>query len=357
MVNKMEEKQIYPWHQKNWLRLQKMGTSLPHALIFHGPEGTGIEDFAEIWAKTLLCENRHDESSACGRCSSCRWFDQGSHPDYQRLTPDALDPDPESGTVNSDTSEDTSNKKTKQPSKKIPIDAIRQLHDFVNITTHRGGFRVILIYPAEAMTMEASNAVLKMLEEPPANTFFLLITNQLGALLPTILSRCGKLAFPLPDKAEALAWLEQQQIKDPDIWLAEQGGAPLAALKASETDTNNNEHAILLDCLALPNLTSVLKTAEQLQKIPVKQSIIWMQRWLYDLVSKRQADTIRYHPRQHQAIERLASKADLPKLLMATKQMVDRRKTAEYPLVPRLVLEDMLLDYLKIFSDQHRLFR
>lgn len=323
---------------------------MPHALIFHGPEGTGIEDFAENWAKTLLCENHQSEGYACGQCSSCRWFDQGSHPDYQRLSPDALDVSSDSETSNADTDGDDTSKKTKQPSKKIPIDAIRQLHDFVNITTHRGGFRVILIYPVEAMTVEASNALLKMLEEPPAQTFFLLVTNQLGALLPTILSRCGKLAFPLPDKAEALAWLEQQQVKDAEIWLAEQGGAPLAALKASATDLNSSEHAILLDCLALPNLANILKTAEQLQKVPVRQSVIWVQRWLYDLVSQRQADTIRYHPRHRQTIERLAVKTDLHKLLAVVKQMVDRRRTAEHPLVPRLVIEDMLIEYSKIFS-------
>lgn len=344
------EKQLYPWHQKNWQRLQKMGKSLPHALIFYGPEGTGIEDFAEIWAKTLLCEQRQGDEPACSQCSSCRWFDQGSHPDYQRLTPDALDDDSDSGTAEGDAREETVSKKTKQPSKKIPINAIRQLHDFVNITTHRGGFRIILIYPAETMTTEASNALLKMLEEPPAQTFFLLVTNHLSALLPTILSRCGKLAFPLPDKADALAWLKQHQIKDAEIWLSEQGGAPLAALEASETDLNGKEHALLLESLSAPHLATLLKTAEQLQKVPVRQSIIWVQRWLYDLVSQRQADTIRYHPRHQQTIIQLAAKADLHRLIAMTKQMVDRRRTAEHPLVPRLVLEDMLMDYLKIFS-------
>ena len=344
------EKQLYPWHQKNWQRLQKMGKSLPHALIFHGPEGTGIADFAEIWAKTLLCENRQGEEPACGECSSCRWFDQGSHPDFQRLTPDALDGESDSGGADGEAGEETAAKKTKQASMKIPINAIRQLHDFVNITTHRGGFRIILIYPVETMTTEASNALLKMLEEPPAQTFFLLVTNQLGALLPTILSRCGKLAFPLPDRAEALAWLEQQQVKDAETWLAEQGGAPLAALEASETNLNAKEHALLLESLSAPRLAILLKTAEQLQRVPVRQSIIWVQRWLYDLVSQRQADTVRYHPRHQQVIKQLAPKADLQRLMAMVKQMADRRKTAEHPLVPRLVLEDMLMDYLKIFS-------
>ncbi len=342
-------KTLYPWHQKNWQRLQKMEQSLPHALIFHGPEGTGIEDFVEILAKTLLCEHRQGQEPACDQCSSCRWFEQGSHPDYQRLTPDALDSDSDSVATDTDSGEGIASRKTKQISKKIPINAVRQLHDFVNITTHRGGFRIILIYPAETMTTEAANALLKMLEEPPEHTLFLLVTNQLGALLPTILSRCGKLAFPLPDKAEGLAWLEQQQVKDAEIWLAEQGGAPLAALRASKTDLNSKEHTVLLECLASPNLVTVLKTAEQLQRIPVRQSILWMQRWLYDLCSQHQTGIVRYHPRHQQAIRQLATKANLHQLMAVTNQMLDRRKIADHPLVPRLVLEDMLIDYLKIF--------
>jgi hypothetical protein len=101
-------------------------------------------------------------------------------------------------------------KSTKAPSKEIKIEQIRALADFMNISTHRQGLRVVVLYPAEALNTPASNALLKTLEEPPPGTVFLLSSNSLDRLLPTILSRCRKFALPMPDEAQALAWLKEQ---------------------------------------------------------------------------------------------------------------------------------------------------
>ena len=342
------EAKIYPWHQENFQRLVRMRETMPHAMVFHGPEGTGIESFAVAWAKTLLCENPQAGQPACGQCSSCRWFDQGSHPDFVLLMPDALNDDEEDAPAAEE--EDAPAKKAKAASKIIPINAIRQLHDFVGITTHRGGLRVILIHPVEAMTTEAANALLKMLEEPPAGTVFLLVTNQVGALLPTILSRCGKLAFPMPGREVALEWLASQEVDDAAMLLAQQGGAPLAALEASKGNANAKEQAAFLDCLSKPGLSVLLKAAEDLQKLPVKLPITWMQRWLYDLASVHLAGTVRYHPDRLEILTSLAGRLNLIKLMDLAKSVAERRRVADHPLVPRLVLEDMLIDYLKLFA-------
>src|SRR5690606_27063109 len=111
-------------------------------------------------------------------------------------------------------------KAAKTPSKEIKIDQIRALADFMNISTHRQGMRVILLYPAEALNTAAANALLKTLEEPPPNTMFLLVSNSLDRLLPTILSRCRKFALTMPGKDEALQWLNEQGVADADAWLA-----------------------------------------------------------------------------------------------------------------------------------------
>ncbi len=337
---------IYPWHLKNWQYLQNNKSTLPHAMIFHGPEGTGIEHFAELWAQNILCENHTDIAQTACECSSCRWFSQHSHPDFRQLTPESF----EAVSERADNANDTDTKKTRV-SQKIPIDAIRQLHDFVNITSHRGGEKVILIFPVESMTIEAANALLKMLEEPPEKTFFLLVTAHMKALLPTILSRCGKLAFPLPNTTESLQWLEKQHVKNAAILLAEQGGAPLFALEAFETASNHQEHQILLDFLLLPQRNTLLKTAEQLQKVPIRQVVLWLQRWGYDLVSQSQAAQVRYHIQHQKALQTLALKVHANLLFQFMTVLTSRKKTAEHPLAPRLLLESLLIEYLKLFSN------
>jgi DNA polymerase-3 subunit delta' len=125
---------------------------------------------------------------------------------------------------------------------------------------------------------------------------FLLASNGLDRLLPTILSRCRKFALPMPDHAEALAWLQAQGVQDADGWLREQGGAPLAALAQAETGSREELDA-LLQVLAQPSVESALRTADKLSKAPLAALVAWQQRWLYDLFSYKLSGTIRYYPR------------------------------------------------------------
>src|SRR5690349_12176631 len=146
--------------------------------------------------------------------------------------------------------------------------------------------------------MPASNALLKTLEEPPPGTVFLLASNGLDRLLPTILSRCRKFALPMPAHAEALAWLTQQGVPDADSWLREEGGAPLAALSASNSGSRE-ELDTLLQFLARPSVDGALRQAEKLAKSPLSALVAWEQRWLYDLLSSKLAGSVRYYPRYH----------------------------------------------------------
>ncbi len=350
MVSPLENS-LYPWHRKNWEYLVRLKSKLPHALLFYGPAGTGVETFAESFAKARLCENRQPDGKACGECQSCHWFYQNSHPDFRQILPETLEvakglDDPEK---KSDDDSVSSAKASKEPSKKIGIERIRSLADFINISTHRGGLRVVFVYPAEAMTTESSNSLLKMLEEPPANTLFILATNRLDALLPTILSRCSKLAFPMPETSMAISWLKEQGVDEAESWLAEQGGAPVTALVESQNGSRE-EMTLFLTELAAPDDSGLLRTAEKLQKVPLSDLITWHQRWLYDLLSIRLTGSERYYPRYRQQLSGMAGRIDMDSLLKLLKTVNDRKRVADHPLVPRLVLEDMLLDYRKIFS-------
>ncbi|HEY8101291.1 MAG TPA: DNA polymerase III subunit delta' [Burkholderiaceae bacterium] len=342
---------LYPWQNEPWQQLQQLRQRLPHAILFYGPTGIGKTEFAEHFAQSLLCETPLADGHGCGTCGSCGWFEQYSHPDYRRVRPEVLDEDNASEDAEAAESGDTKKtaKSAKAPSKDIRIDQIRALSDFMNISTHRQGKRVIVLYPAEALNGASANALLKTLEEPPPNTVFILVSNSLDRLLPTILSRCRKFALPIPTQDEALQWLKHQGVKDAESWLAEQGGAPLAASVSAEGDSRESVDA-LLQHLSKPGIEGALKTAEQLQKTPVVELVTSMQRWLYDVFSVKLTGKIRYFPRYQKELAALAKVTDVGGLLQMQKGLNERRAIAEHPLSTKLFIEDMLLDYSKLFT-------
>ena len=329
----------YPWQQDAWQQLQTLRQRMPHAILFHGAAGIGKADFIEQFAQALLCENALPDGHACGQCASCGWFEQQNHPDYRRIRPESMEDEVADGEEGAE-----DKKKSKTPSKEIKIEQIRSLADFMNISTHRQGLRVVVLYPAEALNMPASNALLKTLEEPPPGTVFLLSSNSLDRVLPTILSRCRKFAMPMPSHAEALAWLKEQGVPDADSWLREQGGSPLAAMAQAETG-NREELDSFLHYLAHPSVEGALRTADKLQKVPLSALVSWQQRWLYDLFSYKLAGNIRYYPRYQRELAGLADKIHVSRLMAALKNANERRATSDHPLSPKLFIEDMLLDY------------
>jgi DNA polymerase-3 subunit delta' len=338
---------LYPWQEDAWRQLQQLRARMPHAILFHGTAGIGKSGFIERFAQALLCEDARADGHACGACPSCGWFAQHNHPDYRLVRPEALDDDA-AGDEGAE-GEKKSAKAARAPSKDIRIEQIRALADFMNISTHRQGLRVVVLYPAEALNTPASNALLKTLEEPPPGTVFLLASNSLDRLLPTILSRCRKFALPMPGHEQALIWLKAQGVADADSWLREQGGAPLAALAQSEGGSRDETEA-LLQLLASPSIEGALKMAEKLQKVPLGMLVSSLQRWLYDLFSFKLAGNIRYYPRYRREIDGLAGKIQTGKLLAAIKSANERRAVADHPLSPKLFIEDMLLDYAACFA-------
>lgn len=339
---------LLPWQQHSWQQLQAMAAKMPHAILFHGAEGVGKVAFVTAFAKSLLCESRAGDGHACGACVSCGWFDQYNHPDFRRIRPEILEDSPGADDAGDDEASGKGAAK-KAPSKDIKIDQVRALSAFMNVSTHRSGKRIVLLYPAENLTTEAANAILKTLEEPPPDTVFLLVTHHVDDLLPTILSRCRLFALPLPGKDAALAWLQQQGVADADMWLAGQGGAPLAALAASQGDSSEATDA-LLQHLVRPDVDSALKTADKLQKNMMADVVGWHQRWLYDLFSYKLSGVVRYYPRYQKEIAALSSRLDAAVIAKALKSVNERRAVADHPLSPKLALESMLLDYSQMFA-------
>jgi DNA polymerase-3 subunit delta' len=172
----------YPWLDTAWQRLLTTRARPAQALLLAGPRGVGKGALALAWAQALLCESPAADGGACGQCAACHWFDAGSHPDFRHVT----------------LQEKTSKEGETRLATAIEVEQAREAVDFVQLSTYRAGFRVVVVDPADSLNLAAANALLKVLEEPPLNTVFVLVSDQPRRLLPTIRSRCTRLDLGLP---------------------------------------------------------------------------------------------------------------------------------------------------------------
>jgi DNA polymerase-3 subunit delta' len=331
-------KDIYPWQKNDWARLQTLRNGPVHGLLFRGSTGIGKLDLAINYAQSLLCQNPGEANSACGKCPSCHWFEQGTHPDFRLLQPESMSLDGE---------ETESGKK---PSKQISVAQVRGLADFFGMTAHQGGRRVIVIHPAESMNPNAANALLKSLEEPPPGLLFILVSNKPQQLLPTILSRCLAFALPAPDMASATRWLAGQGVKNPAEVLAASGFAPLQALQLDE-QLGGPERAMMLRAVRQPATLDAFALAEALQKTEQTMVVQWLQQWSYDLASMKLAGRLRYHPGEESAIKNLVAPVTALNLARLQKHLQAAKREARHTLNPKLFYESLLLAYRQLLLE------
>jgi DNA polymerase-3 subunit delta' len=224
-----------PWLQR---QLAQLLAQRGHALLLAGPSGLGQYELALALARAWLCE-RPTPAGACGQCASCHAIDVRTHPDLCVLMPETVAL--ETGwPLGEDAQKDLDDKKRK-PSKFIRVEATREAIAFAQMTQARGQGKVVLVYPAERMNVESANTLLKTLEEPAGPLRFVLATEAVHQLLPTIRSRCQMHVLSWPDEDEARAWLRQAALaralkgaedeREVATWLRAAGGRPSDALE------------------------------------------------------------------------------------------------------------------------------
>jgi DNA polymerase-3 subunit delta' len=307
---------------------------LPHALLVTGRAGIGKAAFAREFAKSLLCESPR-EGLACGTCPSCGWFEQGNHPDYREVLPEAAE-------EGDDEAPAEGGKDRK--SLVIKIAQVRALGDLVSLSTHRAGFRVIVIRPAEALQPAAANALLKTLEEPPPATVLVLVSDRPARLLATIRSRCQAVTLRVPPKDVAIAWLRAEGADDPDVSLALAGGAPLLARELAQPEEREWRRRVVAE-LSRPDGAHALAFAAGFDRTQLERTVLWMQTWVHDLVRVKAAGEPRHHLDSVPAIRQKARRARLDALLALERELVEARRLVAHPLNARLVAEHLMMAY------------
>ncbi|WP_263398674.1 DNA polymerase III subunit delta' [Pseudomonas profundi] len=251
-----------PWHMSLWTALADQSQHA-HAYLFAGLPGVGKRRFALAFSAFLLCTDPQ-RGMACERCRSCLLRKAGTHPDSLLIAPE-------------------------EEGKAIRVDAIRQLGDFIAQTAQQGGRKVVILHPAEAMNLNAANALLKSLEEPNRDTFLLLVSDQPSRLLPTIRSRCRVQTLNTPVLTEALGWLAQElsdlSPEQHAALLLMAGGAPLRAVGLHQMD------ALTLRKLVVDGIKELLKNqcsasqlAERWNNVPLELLVDWFCSWTLDLL-------------------------------------------------------------------------
>jgi DNA polymerase-3 subunit delta' len=324
--------QALPWQRQLWQRLvdQHNQQRLPHALLLCGDPGLGKAQLAKALGQYLLCQQPQGDR-ACGQCKSCLLNQQGTHPDLIEIVPD-------------------------EPGKPIKVDQIRALVGLITSSAQQGGYRVVTLGPAEAMNVNAANALLKVLEEPGERTLFALYSHIPGRIPATVRSRCQSLLLSTPDAEVARQWLSAQTDfdADPVESLQMSGGAPLAALEQVRSGSAEQRSALYQ---VLKHTASgqgnISQGAEKLAKADVLEQLGW---WL-TLVE----DMARFKATEAPGLIRSRSAQNMIKSLsqrLSGRQIfefADRIQQYRHFLISRnnpnerLLLEDLLIDWSKLF--------
>lgn len=242
----------------------KTGT-VSHAYILSGEAGMGKRTLANALALTLLCER--GTADPCMECHGCRQVLSGNHPDLIYVTHE-------------------------KPSS-IGVDEIReQINDTIQVRPYNGGYKIYIVNEAEKMTVQAQNALLKTIEEPPAYAVILLLTSNEDAFLPTILSRCVQLKLkPLRDSVVKEHLIQKLSLNEnqAEMYASFARGNLGKAMSLSESGEFQQLYEGMLDLLKNIKEMDISRLLESISKMKeehaeIRECLDFMQMWYRDVL-------------------------------------------------------------------------
>jgi len=323
----------HPWNQEIWQTLTMEPERTNHALLFCGDAGLGKKDIGFSLAHFILADT-HGQSA--------NLFDAGSHPDLHVIMPeDQIREDDLVGQFARRYIEVHGGK----PKRTITIEQIRRLSQGLTTHPHISSHRVILIFCADTMNHNAANALLKSLEEPPANTLFVIVSDEVSKLAKTIRSRCSLVNFKAPDYQSAVAWLNMQgSIPEGEIatHLAMANNHPLQALTLYKNDYLASLKDVFTDVNGLwTRRAEVTQVAKNWQEIGGLRSVDILQKLSTDLLRCCLSDDPQsvFFPVQKKWVKSVSAKISKQRLLELIDELIYARRMLATTVDELLVLE------------------
>ena len=331
---------VPPWIAR---QRQQLLAQRGHAWLLHGPSGLGQYALALELVRAWLCDGATG-SGACGQCPSCHAINVRTHADLCVLMPETQMvelgwPLPEKAQAEIDD-------KKRKPSREIRVEAMRDAVEFAQRTSARGRGKAVLVYPAEQMNQVTANALLKTLEEPPGDVRFVLATQAVHQLLPTIRSRCQGHAMQWPAPHEAAAWLQAQGVDEgaAPALLRAAGERPDDALALARAGRSPQAWGQLPAALARGD-------ARALADLAPAQAVDALQKLCHDLLALRVGAPPRYF-----AAADLPPPARLPGLAALARwarALTQEARTAEHPFNAGLMLEALVAQACSTLNSRH----
>ncbi len=309
---------------------------LSHACLLTGPEHVGKRTLAIAIAQALNCPS---EDRPCGLCRTCDRIASGNHSDVQMISL-AENAGPEQTAV-----------------KSIGVEQVREMQRTVSLNPYEGGYRVIIIDGAELMSEGAANSLLKTLEEPPANTVFLLLTTREDFLLPTIHSRCQRIELepvPVEDIRQILREKWQASSEQSDLLARLSHGCIGWAISAMNDESLLEKRQLNLEgliSLAFTDINGRFKyAAEMAQEFGKSRNTVrkrlelWLDWWRDLMLFKSGTDQYMVNIDQRGKIEEQARQLDLNSIRHAIRSIRETMRNLERNANPRLALEVLMLN-------------
>jgi DNA polymerase III subunit delta' len=335
-------------HSIRFLTILLQKGKIPNAMLFSGPEGVGKKMAALSFAKAANCaginksakknsgltvENGVFPTEPCGTCKNCRQFDSGSHPDFIRIDPE--------GQV-------------------TKIAQIRELRQLISMKPFGARLRVVVLSKAHTLNQEASNALLKVLEEPPHRTILILITPRISDLLPTIVSRCQHIRFhPIPVKPLAAVLMQDHAMdqKEAESIAAMANGSFSRALALKNTDWIFRRNWIIKETenMDTASVAVILALAEKMVKSKDKEStqdlLEMIKTWYRDLLIAKYCPDSIINKDLMANVRNVSQRYNQNTLLNRISAVQRAQKEIDANVNPRLVLENLFLTLAETTRD------
>ena len=326
----------YPWNQSLWQSLINSSGHSNHALLFNGSISLGKRELALALAHHVLSENNNQAD---------KLFHAASHPDLHILAPECYLQQFSETDLFVRFAQRYIETHSGKPKRNITIEQVRKINNQLTTFPHIGSHRVVLILVAETMNRNAANALLKNLEEPPANTLFILVTNELSKLAITVRSRCNLVNFRTPDYATAYDWLKLvNQIPTEEInnYLAMANNQPLLSVQLYQNNYIEHLKSIFIDVNGLwGQHAENIAVAKNWQEIGGLQSIEILQKLATDLLraSLTSVPSTVFFPIQYEWIKSVSKKISMRRLLSVIDALNNARSLLDTTVDELLVLE------------------